>query len=236
VFESSRRLQFSGRGGPIATVGAGPPTLIAALLRTSWWRWAAPVVVVLAVAGTRALWLPAIGRSLVCAQDAAVGDVVILENFDPDYLLFETAADLQRAGLSAPVLVPTPTVAADSPDASPVAQGIVELMTRLAHMRNLEIVPIREIEPYSLNAARQVREHLVRDHVRSILVVAPAFRSRRSSLVYGNVLRPDGIRVHCLAVFGQHTPQNWTTTWHGIQIVTEQFIKLQFYRFALVIR
>jgi hypothetical protein len=206
------------------------------LLVSSWWRWAAPVVVVLAVIGTRALWLPAIGRSLVCAEDEAVADVVVLENFDPDYLLFETAADLQRAGLSARVLVPTPTVAVDSTEASPVAQGIVELMARLARMQNLEIVPIQEIEPYSLNAARQIREHLVREHVRSILVVAPAFRSRRSLLVYRNVLRRDGIRVHCLAVFGQHTPRNWTTTWHGIQIVTEQFIKLQFYRFAVVIR
>jgi hypothetical protein len=109
-------------------------------------------------------------------------------------------------------------------------------MARVARVQNLEIVPIQEIEPYSLNAARQIRDHLVRESVRSVLVVSPALRSKRSSLVYRSVLQPAGIQVHCLAMLGQHTPDNWTASWHGIQVVTEQFIKLQFYRFWVVIR
>lgn len=200
------------------------------------WRFAVPVVVVLTGALTHALWLPSIGQSLVCAGDGAAADVVLVENFDPDYRLFERAAELQRAGLLTKVLVPTPTVSIDSTEPNPVARGTVELMARLARVRNLEIVSIQEIEPYSLNAARQIRDHLIRAHVRSVLVVSPAFRSRRSSLVYRTILGPDGIRVHCLAVFGHHTPKNWTASWHGIQVVTEQFIKLQFYRFYVVRR
>ena len=109
-------------------------------------------------------------------------------------------------------------------------------MARVARVQNLQIVPIQEVEPYSLNAARQIRDYLLRENVRSVLVVSPAFRSKRSSLVYRGILSAAGIQVHCLAMFGQHTPHNWTASWHGIQVVTEQFIKLQFYRFYVVIR
>lgn len=202
------------------------------------WRWrlAVPLSVVLAVALTRGLWLPSIGQSLVCPVDVAFGDVLLLENFDPDYRLFERAAMLQREGRPARVLVPTRTSSPDSNEPNLVDKGIVELMAGLARVRNLEIVPIKEIEPYSLNAARQIRDYLIREHVRSILVLSPAFRSKRSALIYRAILGPAGIQAHCLAVSGHHTPENWTVSWHGIQTVTEQFVKLQFYRFYVVIR
>jgi hypothetical protein len=35
-------------------------------------------------------------------------------------------------------------------------------------------------------------------------------------------------------VFGVNTPKNWTQTWHGIQGVTEQWLKLQYYRFYVL--
>ena len=197
---------------------------------------AVAVALVVAVVSTRRLWLPSIGQSLVCTEDVASADVLLVVNFDPDYRLFERAAALQRGGLSARVLVPTPTAAGDSRETNLVSTGIVELMAGLARVQNLEMVPIEEIEPYSLNAARQIRDYLVREHVRSVLVVSPAFRSKRSALVYRAVLGPAGIQAHCLAIFGQHTPENWTASWHGIQAVTEQFIKLQFYRFHVVRR
>ena len=197
---------------------------------------AVAVALVVAVVSTRRLWLPSIGQSLVCTEDVASADVLLVENFDPDYRLFERAAALQRGGLSARVLVPTPTAAGDSRETNLVSTGIVELMAGLARVQNLEMVPIEEIEPYSLNAARQIRDYLVREHVRSVLVVSPAFRSKRSALVYRAVLGPAGIQAHCLAIFGQHTPENWTASWHGIRAVTEQFIKLQFYRFYVVRR
>ena len=202
------------------------------------WRWrlGVPVIVLLSGVLTRGLWLPSIGRSLVCAEHVVSADVLLLENFDPDYRLFERAATLQREGNSARVLVPTRTSSSDSTEANLVSRGIVELMAGLARVQNLEILPIKEIEPYSLNAARQIRDYLTREHVRSVLVLSPAFRSERSSLIYRAVLGPAGIQARCLAVFGQHTPENWTVSWHGIQTVTEQFIKLQFYRFYVVIR
>ena len=200
-----------------------------------WWLAGSLVVLVLAGVLTRELWLASIGRSLVCRENIASADAILVENFDPDYRLFERAADLEQKGWSARILVPVRTSSSDSDEANPLSRGIAQLMARFARVQNLEIVPIREIEPYSLNAARQIRDFLIREHVRSVLVLSPAFRSRRSALVYHAILSPAGIRVHCLATFGQHTPENWTANWHGIQEVAEQFIKLQYYRFCVVL-
>jgi hypothetical protein len=193
-------------------------------------RVAVPVLLVLAVFLTRGLGMRAVGRSLVCTEEIAPSDAILVENFDPSYLLFERAAALQQAGLSPRVIVPAQASEPGWERANPVSSGIAELMSRLARVRNPEIIPIREIEPYSLNAAYQLRDFLAREHLRSISVIAPALRSRRAAIVYHAVLGPAGIRVYCVPVFGGHTPENWTTTWHGIQAVTEQFVKLQFYQ------
>src|SRR5262249_14700400 len=86
--------------------------------------------------------------------------------------------------------------------------------------------------PISLNVAYQIRDFLTAEHLRSIIVVTSGFRSQRSSLVYHAVLDPVGIKVSCAPVFGQKTPANWTKTWHGIQDVAEQLLKLQYYPFC----
>jgi hypothetical protein len=198
------------------------------------WRLAVLLLVSLTAFMTRGLWIPSIGRALVCAEEISPSDAIFVENFDLSYLLFERAATLQQAGLAARVLVSAQASHRDSDLANPVSRGIAELMGRLARIKNPEIIPIREIEPYSLNAAYQLRDFLAKEHLRSIVVVVPALRSRRASLVYRAVLRPLGIQVHCLPVFGDHTPENWATTWHGIEAVAEQFIKLQSYRFYVL--
>jgi hypothetical protein len=157
-----------------------------------------------------------------------------VENFTPSYLLFKRAAALQRTAVSARILVPVSASGDDAAVANPVSRGIAELMARFARLDRLEIIAIRQVEPYTLNTAYQIRDFLTREHIRSLVVVAPAFRSRRSSLVYGAVLRPAGIQVSCVPVFESHTPENWTRSWHGIEVVTEQFVKLQGYRFHLL--
>ena len=201
-----------------------------------WWLVGSLVVLVLVGVFTRKAWVASIGRSLVCGEDLAAADAILVENFDPDYRLFERAAELERRGWSTRILVPARTSSIDSNETNPLSRGIAELMARFARLQNVEIVPIREIEPYSLSAAQQIRDFLVREHVRSVLVLSPAFRSRRAALVYRAILSPAGIRVHCLPTFGQHTAENWTASWHGIQSVTEQFIKLQYYRFWMGLR
>jgi hypothetical protein len=115
-----------------------------------------------------------------------------------------------------------------------VSQGIAEVMARLARLQDVEMIPIRPSEPISLHAAYQIRDFLTIEQVSSIIVVTSGFRSKRSSLVYHTVLDPVGIKVRCVPVFGQKTSANWTKTWHGIQDVTEQFLKLQYYRFYVL--
>ena len=107
-------------------------------------------------------------------------------------------------------------------------------MARVAQLQNVEILPIRIREPVSLNAAYQIRDFLSKEHLSSVIVVTDGFRSKRSALVYHAVLDPASIKVGCIPVFGGNTPKNWTVTWHGIEDVTEQFLKLQYYRFYVL--
>ena len=178
---------------------------------------------------TSGWWTEAIGRSLVCEANPAPSDAILVENFDPDYLLFERARELRRAGLAARVLVPVWTDRGTQ-EPNDVSLGIVEVMARISRIGAIEIVPTREIEPITLNAARDLLRFLERERIRSVIVVTPLFRSRRSALVYGATLGRAGIAVRFEAVQGSVGLNNWTRTWHGIQDVAQQWLKLQYYR------
>jgi hypothetical protein len=199
-------------------------------LKTTWkFRLALLMLVMLLVSVTREFWILKIGQSLVCTEEMSPSDVILVENFDPDYRVFERAAALRKADLAVRVLVHT-EASRDPEGANPVSQGIAELMARVARLQDPTILPIRIFEPVSLNAAYQIRDFLIKEHLRSVIIVTHGFRSRRSALVYHTVLDPTGIRVGCMPVFRESTPKNWTATWHGIEEVTEQFLKLQYYR------
>jgi hypothetical protein len=202
-------------------------------VKTTWkFRLGVLGIVILAVALTGRFWVVQIGRSLVCTPDLAPSDVILVENFDPNYLLFERAEALQRDGLAARVVVPVDVdTSSDAGGLNLIARGTADLMARQARLTAWEMTPIRTIEPISLNAAIQIRDRLRREHVTSVIVVTPGFRSRRSSLVYGAVFGDSGMKVRCDPVFGRGAPEGWTETWHGIQRVTEEFVKLQYYRF-----
>lgn len=207
------------------------------VLRTTWTlRLGLLGLTLLLVAATRGFWTAGIGHSLVCREtELRHSDAIVVENFDPNYLLFERAAALYTAGWAPRVFVPV-QASRDPARPNAVSKGIAELMARVAHLKQLELVPIQETEPISLNAAYQVRDVLIKAGITSVIVVTSGFRSQRSSLIYQAVLTPVGITVSCVPVFGKKTPQNWTATWHGIQEVTEQFLKLQFYRFYVLWR
>ena len=187
------------------------------------------IVAALALASTSRIWTGAIAHSLVCAQDVAPSDLILVENFDPNYVLFERAAALEEAGLAPRALVPVQ--ASHAPGvANPIFRGIAEIMARQARLETWEVLPIQEIEPISLNAATQIRDYLDRERVKSLIVVTSGFRSRRSSLIYRAVLHDTGVQLRCDPVFGRATPERWTATRHGMWEVAEEFIKLQYYR------
>src|SRR2546425_7089935 len=161
-------------------------------VRTTWKLRAGALVVVLLVAtATRGFWISRLATSLVCTGEVAPSDIILVENFDPNYLVFERAAELQKAGLARRALVPV-QASRDPAIANPVSKGIADVMGRQARLAAWETIPVRETEPISLNVAYQIRDRLVRDHVRSVLVVTVGFRSRRTSLVYHTVLRDTG--------------------------------------------
>jgi hypothetical protein len=205
-------------------------------VRTTWkFRLALVAGCVLLVSLTRALWIPSIGRGLVCQSAVGAGDAILVENFDPSYLVFERAGELLKSGVAARVLIPT-AASSDPEQPNLVSAGIVEVMARVAQVPYPEIIPIREIEPISLNVARQICAFLQREQLWSIIVVTPAFRSRRSMLIYRAVFDQAGITASCAPVFAQATEDSWAETWHGILNVSEEQIKLQYYRFYILPR
>jgi len=204
-------------------------------VRTTWkLRIGAAVLAILAAWVTSSWWTVAIARSLVCENDEAPSDAVLIENFDADYLLFERAAQLRRRGVAERVLVPVPSANGDASQINAVARRIAEMMATMSRLGTVDIIPVRVVEPISINAARDILAVLRQDGVRSVLVVSPLFRSRRSMLVYGATLGRAGIHVRCSAVDGLRDLQTWTHTLHGIQNVAEQWIKLQYYRFYVL--
>lgn len=183
---------------------------------------------------TSGLWVPGIGRGLTCDEQVGASDAILIENFDPDYLLFERAAAIEKAGLASRVLVPGE--ASSDPDVpNPVSIGFVEVMARTAHLRHVTFIPVREREPIAFGVAYQVRSFLVKNGIRSVILISPGFRSRRSALLNKAVLGEEAVTVNCVPVFSQAvTPATWTRTWHGLQVVSEQFAKLQYYRFYVM--
>jgi hypothetical protein len=189
----------------------------------------------LLIAVTFLLWVPHLARHLVCEGTLRPSDAILVENFDAgNYLVFERAGELRRAEFGTRLMVPTP-VGSDPNKPSPVFAGFVEVLAREARWPEPpQLIPIREVEPISLNAAYQIRTTLQKQRVRSVIVVTPGFRSRRSLLIYSTVFRDAGIVTSCVPVFGRTTTENWMRTWHGIQEVVEQYGKLQYYRFFVL--
>ena len=192
------------------------------------------IVAALALASTSRIWVSAIARSLVCVQDVAPSDLILIENFDPNYPLFERAAALQKDRIAPRALVPVQAWPQDSGMPNYISQAIAEVMARHARVAAWEILPITEVEPISVNAALQIRQYLLRQNVKSLIVVTGGFRSQRTSLIYRTVLAGHGVQVRCDPVFGRATPERWSNTWHGIQSVAEEFVKLQYYRFYVL--
>jgi hypothetical protein len=177
---------------------------------------------------TSGWWTVGIARSLACDASRAPSDAILVENFESSYLVYERAAQLRREGLADRVLVQTLTDPEQEPDEVAIAR--LQVMARIARMGAIESIPTRQVEPIMLNAVRDMQRFLERERIRSLIVVMPLFRSRRSALVYEATLARAGITVRCEPVQGSLGVDNWTKSWHGIQDVVEQWLKLQYYR------
>jgi hypothetical protein len=183
---------------------------------------------------TSPVWTRAVAESLVCRQAGGVDgvDAILIDDLESNYLPFERARILRENGVSSRVLVPVGVGANGVP--VPVPAEFVNLLARLARVGDVETVPVVEAEPISLNVALDVRHFLTDKKIRSVAVVAPAFRSERSMLIYRAVLEPAGVATYCVPVAGTRTRDTWTQSWHGVQDVALQFVKLQYYRWYVL--
>lgn len=204
-------------------------------LKTTWtFRFLAVGTLLLVILATRSWWIPATARSLICTDEApGVSDAILVENYDTEYLLFERAALLRKQGLASRVLVAVPA-GWDSPEPDLVSVEIVKLMARVAQLPPPEIITVRPTEPVRLSTTSQVRDYLQGHTIRSVIVVASGFRSRRSSALNHRFFDAAGIRSTCVPVFGGSTVENWSGTWHGIQAIGLEFLKLNYYRFYVL--
>lgn len=190
-------------------------------------------MLVLGVYLTEPFWASTVAGSLVCEQPGhlARADALLIDGFETDYSLFGRARQLQEAGLSSRAVAPV-TVLADG-SISTVSETVIDALARMARLGNLTTVPISNVEPISLNTAIHIEQYARENGITSMVVVTPAFRSRRSMMIYAAVLNPAGVSTQCAPVFGR-SMQEWTRTWHGIQDVALQFVKLQYYRWYVL--
>lgn len=179
---------------------------------------------------TRGWWVPALGKSLVCDSQFERPDLIIIDNLDSDYLLFEKAADLQEHGVCDRVLVPVQASGRNHEKPNLVSREIVAVMVRVAGIKTAEIIPVKQEEPITLNAARQVGKYLKETNVKTVLILTSGFKSQRIHLIFKKVLSEVGIDTYCLPVWGSRRPDNWAASWHGIQEVFLQHGKLAYYR------
>ena len=174
-----------------------------------------------------------LAESLVCQRTFTKSDAVLIENFDPKYLLFEKTAKLVKAGQASRIYVPVPFNGSGT-GPNEVSHGFVEVMCRIARINEYEVITADEREPIRYNTAVQVRNYLQDQGINSIIVVSEGFSSRRALLVYQSVFQSSGVKVGCLPVFSERNPANWTESWHGIQAVFLEFGKLWYYRLAVL--
>lgn len=208
----------------------------AEVVRLTWKiRLALLVLIALSLLITRRFWSTALSGSLTCTGQPRPSELILVENFEPEYLLFERAAALREEGFAARVLVPI-QISQASRAANTASVETAKLLAQLAHLRTPEFLPIRAAEPINLNTAYELRDFLAKEHLKSVVVVTSGFRSKRASLVYEAVLARSGVAVSCVPVFVGAGPHNWSQSWHGIEEVTQQFFKLQFYRFYVLMK
>lgn len=199
--------------------------------RPTWkLRLLAPLLLLVLLMTTRGWWVPAVGWSLVCNSGIERPDVILIDNLDTNYHLFEMAADLKGRGVGDWVLVPVSASPLDPQKPGLAARAIVDAMVRVAQLDSVVLLPVKGGEPITLNVAREVKDFLKGTKAKRVLLLTAGFKSKRLLLIFSRVLGEAGLEVCCLPVWGTHRPETWTSRWHGIQEVLLQHVKLAYYR------
>ena len=184
---------------------------------------------------TGGYWMRVAARSLVHVGPVEKADALVVDPLETHYILFERAGRMMRHGLARRVITPVVAPREDllNPGGS-VPIGIVQLMCRAARIENPEIIAIREREPITLTAALQIRDYLVAEGIGSVTIVTHCFRSQRTWLAYRKVMAEKGITVYCAPVCGPDMVETWHRSLHGLQEVSEEWVKYWYYRLVVL--
>lgn len=187
------------------------------------------LILILPIA-TRGWWVSALGWSLVCNSEFERPDLILIDNLDTNLQLFEMAAHLRARSIGKWVLVPIAAAAQDPEKPSLLAREMAHVMVNMAQLDPVIFLPVKGGEPITLNVARDVGDFLKGIKVRKVLLLTSGFKSKRIHLIFCKVLSEIGIDTYCLPVWGACRPETWTSSWHGIQEVFLQHLKLAYYR------
>lgn len=89
------------------------------------------------------------------------------------------------------------------------------------------VTPIRS--PVTLKEAKTVLDDLSQDHIKSAILLAPSFHTRRSYLAYQYVGEPLQIKIYPMACFTDFHQDKWWTDETGLRNFGVESIKLVYY-------
>src|SRR5919108_5745792 len=112
-------------------------------MKVGWKLFIVLLAVLAAAAFTTPWWSAPLARSLVCAEQFAPSDAILVENFDVNYLVFERAAALEKRGLARVSFVPV-EASSDPNVPNAVSAGIADVMARQARLRAWHMIPITQ--------------------------------------------------------------------------------------------
>ena len=202
------------------------------VVRTSWnFRLLGLALLVAALLIPGKYWLSAAAMSLVHTGPVMPAEVILVDPLETHYIIFDRAARLYGRGFGSRFIAPvvTPGAGPQNPG-DQVAIDIANLLARTAGIHDPEVITIRDEEPITLNAAIQIRDYLLDHRIGSAVMVTTCFRSQRTFEVYHSVFEPCGLRFSCEPVCGDRSPENWTSSLHGLQEVALELWKLWYYR------
>lgn len=205
------------------------------VLKTTWkLRVFLLFLLIVFVLATGRFWLLLMSESLVHEDQMAPSDVILVESWENPFLAgLSHAATLQHDGYAGHAIVIRLIPRNNELISSDATERIWQLYCMSAGLRNPEVVAVNQVEPITLNMARQIGKLLMGSPIRSVTLISPLFHSKRSLLSYREILEPLGISVRCTPISGAIDRYYWWKTNHDMLMVIEEFLKLQYYRIFL---
>lgn len=104
-----------------------------------------------------------------------------------------------------------------------------EMLKRGLAEKDFEIIIARIDHPVTLTEAQNAMKAIAKQNVKSAILLAPGFHTRRSYLVYQHAADPYNIKIYPQACFAGNGPGKWWTENSGMRHFAEETVKLAYY-------